>query len=108
MPVLKYRLLEKHCLKTMELIAQIKEKLGCLEPSILELDDQSALHVGHAGNLGGGHFQLKIVSSHFSNLSQIARHRLVYQAIHDLMPHKIHAISILAISPNDPITITSN
>lgn len=92
----------------MNLPEEIKLRLGSLEPTLLELSDQSAMHAGHAGNSGGGHFQLKIVSSHFSNQSQIARHRMVYQAIHDLMPDKIHALSILAISPNDPITITSN
>lgn len=92
----------------MPLADEIKLRLNSLEPTLLELSDQSALHVGHAGNSGGGHFQLKIVSSRFSNLPQIARHRMVYQALQDLMPHQIHAISILAISPNDPITITSN
>jgi BolA family transcriptional regulator, general stress-responsive regulator len=92
----------------MELSEEIKTRLSSLEPTLLELSDQSALHAGHAGNTGGGHFQLKIVSSCFLNKSQISRHRLVYQAISDLMPHKIHAISILAIAPNDPITITSN
>ncbi|OYZ68019.1 MAG: transcriptional regulator, partial [Methylophilaceae bacterium 17-43-7] len=61
----------------MELIDIIKARLSSLEPTTLELIDQSALHIGHAGNTGGGHFQLKIVSSHFSNLSQIARHRMV-------------------------------
>ena len=92
----------------MPLADEIKLRLNSLEPTLIELSDQSALHVGHAGNSGGGHFQLKIVSSRFSNLPQIARHRMVYQALQDLMPHQIHAISILAISPNDPITITSN
>jgi BolA family transcriptional regulator, general stress-responsive regulator len=92
----------------MELSEEIKTRLSSLEPTLLELSDQSAQHAGHAGNTGGGHFQLKIVSSYFLNQSQISRHRLVYQAISDLMPHKIHAISILAIAPNDPITITSN
>ena len=92
----------------MSLAEDIKQRLSSLEPSLIELSDQSALHAGHAGNNGGGHFQLKIVSSRFSNQPQIARHRMVYQALHDLIPHKIHALSILAISPNDPITITSN
>lgn len=92
----------------MNLSEEIKLRLSSLEPTLFELSDQSAMHAGHAGSSGGGHFQLKIVSSRFSNQSQIARHRMVYQAIHDLIPHKIHAISILAISPNDPITITSN
>lgn len=92
----------------MNLAEEIKRRLNSLEPTVIELSDQSALHAGHAGNSGGGHFHLKIVSSRFSNQSQIARHRMVYQAINDLMPHTIHAISILAISPNDPITTTSN
>lgn len=92
----------------MNLVEEIKQRLSSLEPSVIELSDQSALHAGHAGNSGGGHFHLKIVSSRFSNQSQVARHRMVYRAINDLMPHTIHAISILAISPNDPITITSN
>jgi BolA protein len=92
----------------MALIDDIKTRLASLEPTTLELTDQSALHAGHAGNMGGGHFQLKIVSSHFCNQSQLIRHRMVYQAINDLIPQQIHAISILAISPNDPITITSN
>lgn len=92
----------------MSLIDEIKSRLNNLEPTLLELHDQSDLHKGHAGNTGGGHFQLKIVSSHFSNQSQIMRHRMVYQAIHDLIPHKIHAISIVAISPSDPITTMSH
>lgn len=92
----------------MNLSDEIKLRLSRLEPTQIELSDQSALHAGHAGNTGGGHFQLKIVSSHFSNLSQIARHRMVYQALHDLIPNRIHALSILAISPNDPTITTSN
>ncbi|MGZ8270016.1 MAG: BolA family protein [Methylophilus sp.] len=72
-------------------------------PTELALEDQSALHVGHAGNQGGGHFELKIVSSHFSNKTQVMRHRMIYQALNDLIPQRIHAISILAISPDDPI-----
>lgn len=72
-----------------------------LSPSSLEIQDDSALHAGHKGNGGGGHFSIKIVSSQFSQKSQIMRHRLIYQALTDLMPQQIHAISILAISPDD-------
>ncbi|MES2499021.1 MAG: BolA family protein [Pseudomonadota bacterium] len=86
----------------MNLTDTIQARLAQLNPISLELRDDSALHAGHAGNTGGGHFHLKIVSSQFSQKSQIMRHRLIYQALTDLMPQQIHAISILAISPDDP------
>jgi BolA protein len=86
----------------MNLIDIIKTRLAPLEPISLEIQDDSALHAGHAGNTGGGHFKLKVVSSHFSQKSQIMRHRLIYQALADLIPQQIHALSILAISPTDP------
>jgi BolA family transcriptional regulator, general stress-responsive regulator len=87
----------------MNLIETIQHRLASLQPVSLEIQDDSALHAGHAGNTGGGHFTLKIVSSQFSQKSQIIRHRLIYQALADLIPQKIHALSILAISPDDPI-----
>lgn len=86
----------------MHLIDTIKNRLAVLEPSQLEIEDDSAAHAGHKGNMGGGHFNLKITSSHFSEKSQIMRHRLIYQALGDLIPQQIHALSIVAISPNDP------
>ena len=86
----------------MNIIEIINTRLGSLEPISLEIRDDSALHAGHAGNTGGGHFSLTIVSSQFSQKSPIMRHRLVYQALADLIPQHIHAISILAISPTDP------
>ena len=85
----------------MNLTEIIQNRLAQLNPISMELKDDSALHAGHAGNTGGGHFSLKIVSSQFSQKSQIMRHRLIYQALTDLIPQKIHAISILAISPDD-------
>ena len=87
---------------TMQLAETIKQRLASFQASSLELLDDSAMHAGHAGNTGGGHFTLKIVSSQFSQKSQIIRHRLIYQALADLIPQQIHALSILAISPDDP------
>ncbi len=87
----------------MNLIDDIKARLAILDPISLEIEDDSAAHAGHKGNMGGGHFNLKIASSQFSEKSQIMRHRLIYQALSDLMPQQIHALSIVAISPNDPI-----
>ena len=86
----------------MNLIDTIKNRLASLEPTSLEIEDDSAAHAGHKGNMGGGHFNLKITSSHFSQKSPIMRHRLIYQALNDLIPQQIHAISIVAISPSDP------
>jgi BolA family transcriptional regulator, general stress-responsive regulator len=87
----------------MNLTETITARLAVLEPISLSIQDDSALHAGHAGNTGGGHFTLKVVSSHFSQKTQIMRHRLIYQALADLIPQQIHALSILAISPTDPI-----
>jgi BolA family transcriptional regulator, general stress-responsive regulator len=87
----------------MNLTETIRLKLAALEPISLEIKDDSALHAGHKGNSGGGHFSIKVVSSHFSQKSQIMRHRLIYQALNDLIPQHIHAISIIAASPADTI-----
>ena len=86
----------------MSLIETIQNRLALLEPISLEIEDDSAAHAGHKGNGGGGHFNIKVISSHFSQKSQIIRHRLIYQALNDLIPQQIHAISIIAISPDDP------
>lgn len=79
----------------------IRQRLAVLEPVLLEIVDDSAQHAGHAGNSGGGHFTLTVVSSQFSGKSQIMRHRLIYQALQDLIPARIHALSISAISPDE-------
>lgn len=85
----------------MGLTTEINNRLQCLEPTTLEIIDESAMHAGHAGNTGGSHFELKITSSHFCGKSQIMRHRLIYQILADLIPGKIHALSINAIAPDD-------
>jgi BolA family transcriptional regulator, general stress-responsive regulator len=76
-------------------------RLAVLEPVSLAIEDDSASHVGHAGNKGGGHFNLHITSSQFCGKSQIIRHRLIYQALAGLMPVKIHALSIQAIATDE-------
>jgi BolA protein len=85
----------------MNLTDLIKQRLQALEPHELSLQDDSALHVGHAGNQGGGHFSLSISSAHFSGKSQVMRHRLVYAQLADLIPNKIHALSINATVPQE-------
>ena len=85
----------------MTLVEEITNRLHALAPTSLHIEDESSMHAGHAGNTGGGHFKLQITSSHFSEKSQIIRHRIIYQALADLIPTKIHAISIHAIAPNE-------
>jgi BolA family transcriptional regulator, general stress-responsive regulator len=81
--------------------AEIEQRLQPLAPTLLEIQDDSELHRGHAGNKGGGHFTLTVKSSLFSGKSQIMRHRMVYQCLQDLMPHRIHALSIQALSTDE-------
>lgn len=85
----------------MNLSEEIRSKLEILEPQVLEIIDDSHKHAGHAGNSGGGHFTITIVSSHFCEKSQIIRHRLIYQQLEDLIPTKIHALSIRAIATSE-------
>ncbi|PPD47316.1 MAG: transcriptional regulator [Methylotenera sp.] len=83
------------------MIDEIKNRLQALAPTSVDLIDESAQHSGHKGNGGGGHYKLNITSSHFCGKSQIMRHRLVYQALADLIPHKVHALSIHAIATDE-------
>lgn len=85
----------------MDLIDEIRTRLAVLEPAFLDIQDDSAQHAGHAGNRGGGHFTLYIVSSQFCGKSQIIRHRSIYQTLADLMPDRIHALSIKASATDE-------
>lgn len=82
-------------------IALMRQRLDALQPESVDILDDSANHAGHAGAAsGGGHFHLTIVSKHFAGKPQVARHRLIYQALGDLMPAQIHALSIAAYTPD--------
>jgi BolA family transcriptional regulator, general stress-responsive regulator len=85
------------------LVQQIRNRLAELAPLALEVVDDSAKHAGHAGARGGaGHFDVTVVSERFNGLSQVARHRLVYGLLADLIPQKIHALAIRALAPASP------
>lgn len=88
----------------MSVADEIRRRLGALQPERLEIADESAAHVGHAGWRPGGetHWRLLIVAERFAGLSTVARHRLVYQALGELMSHPIHALSITACAPGEP------
>lgn len=87
----------------MSVAARIRERLAALEPVALELVDESAQHAGHAGAQPGGntHWRLTIVSPRFTGKPTVTRHRMVYQALGELMQNPIHALAITARAPEE-------
>jgi BolA protein len=77
----------------------IESALNALNPTHLKIQDDSHLHAGHAGNQGGGHYTVLIVSEAFEGLSLVKRHRLVFSLVDSLMQQAIHALSIQAKTP---------
>ncbi|MDX8383062.1 MAG: BolA family protein [Ghiorsea sp.] len=73
------------------------------QPTSLEVIDESYKHAGHAGvkEHGGGHFVVHIVAHGFVGKSRVARHRLVNDAARHLFPEIIHALSIVAKTPEE-------
>ena len=83
--------------------ADIERQLrATLAPTALSINDDSHLHAGHAGAREGRHFSVRIASPRFIGLTRVARHRLVYDALHPLIPQGIHALAIQAHAPDEP------
>ena len=74
-----------------------------LAPVSLEIVDDSARHAGHAGAREGGHFRVVVVADAFKGLSQLQRHRMVYAAVDSLMGRGIHALNIVARTPDESV-----
>lgn len=86
-------------------IAIVRETLErALDARRIEIRDVSARHRGHAeAKDGRAHYEVTIVSERFEKLAALARHRLVYDALGDLMQTDIHAVKITAFTPDrDP------
>ena len=82
----------------IELIRSALQK--ALAPSVLDIEDQSHLHVGHVGARDGrGHFHITIQAQAFAGLPLTRRHKLIYAALGELMQTDIHALSISASAP---------
>ena len=84
--------------------AEMTRRLAAaLSPSRLELEDQSAHHIGHAGHdaRGESHFALTIASAAFTGQSRLARQRAVYAALGDLMTDRVHALTIKTLAPGE-------
>ena len=81
--------------------AQIEAVLRAAITPLLSLQviNESHLHAGHAGAAEGSHFRVRIVAEPMAGLSRLARHRLVYDALRDVIPQGVHALAIEARSP---------
>lgn len=73
---------------------KIIERLGEIEAVTLEIADESEKHKGHAGARDGGHYRMTIVSDRFSGQSTMARHRMIYGMLSDMMKGEIHALAL--------------
>lgn len=79
-----------------------QQLMNAFSPAELLVKDQSHLHAGHAGSQDGkGHFEVKIVADAFTGQSRVQRHRLVFEAIGELMETDIHALRIQALAPDE-------
>jgi BolA protein len=88
----------------MSVADDIRRKLvETFRPSEILIEDESALHAGHAGARPGGetHFRLRIVSTDFVDMSRVARQRKIYEVLSDEMRAQIHALSIDARAPGE-------
>ena len=86
-------------LNTLE---RIEQKLAVLSPESVDLIDNSEKHAGHEGaKSGGGHYRMRVVAACFAGRTRIERHRLVYDALGDLMRREIHALAMTLLAPNE-------
>ena len=86
---------------TAPTVSELQARLMAAFPDArIEVTDDSHLHAGHAGAAsGGGHYSVSIDSARFQGLTTLARHRLVYDSVLEWMPHRIHALAIIARLP---------
>lgn len=63
---------------------------------LLEIEDESEKHRGHAGYQEGGqsHFRVRIKSNDFYGLTRIAQHRAVHDALGKDLIGRIHALAL--------------
>ncbi|HEY0845957.1 MAG TPA: BolA family protein [Noviherbaspirillum sp.] len=86
-----------------ERIEKMRARLtATFSPVECQLVDDSHLHAGHAGAASGaGHYTVRLVSERFDGLNRVARHRLVYDCLRDMMTSDIHALNIIALTPSE-------
>jgi len=83
-------------------VERIRQRLQALQPQAVQIEDDSAKHAGHPGAAsGGGHYRLRMVSHRFEGLSRLARHRLVYDSLGQMMQREVHALSMVLLTPSE-------
>lgn len=86
----------------MNRIETMRDKLASLNPVSIDIIDESHKHAGHAGARdGGGHYLLKIITPKFAGMATMARHRMIYSALGEMMKRDIHALNIQAKTPDE-------
>lgn len=88
----------------MSLKLRIESKLQeAFSPTYLKVEDESHLHVGHAGHKPGGesHFHVTIISPVFQNLNRVHRHQRVYACLEEELKNGVHALSLKVLSPEE-------
>jgi len=85
-----------------QVVAQLRGALEqALAPTTLEILDDSAAHAGHPGASAGGHYRVTLVAEAFRGRSRLERHRLVYAAVAPLFQGAVHALNIVARTPEE-------
>lgn len=77
---------------------------AALQPTALDLIDDSEKHRGHGGYRGEdgeSHFTIRVESPAFAGLNRVQRQRLVYRALGDLMHERIHALAMETKAPGE-------
>jgi len=83
-------------------IARMTALLQVLNPLSIDIIDDSHLHADHAGARdGGGHYRLDIISAQFAGKTTVAKHRIIYSLLADMMKQEIHALNISARVPEE-------
>jgi BolA protein len=83
-------------------VERLRWCLQSLQPLALAIDDDSARHAGHEGaKSGGGHYRLRLVSRRFEGLPRLARHRLVYDSLGQMMQREVHALTMVLQTPEE-------
>lgn len=81
------------------LLERLRKGLGAEH---VALEDESARHAGHEGaRSGAGHYRIVVVATCFAGLDHVARHRAIYAAVGDMIPHEVHALSIRSFTPEE-------
>ncbi len=90
-------------------IEAMRSQLAVLHPIHLDIVDESHRHAGHAGaRAGGGHYVLRIVSENFSGSHTMARHRMIYSALAEMLKCEIHALTLYTHTPDEYTLLNLN